>query len=159
MSRQIMSDTSLTILSENFSLANLLSSTLFIDWIIRWTDSECICQLKTIFPPIYSNAPLTFFLKAIIIVSALGSHMIMLSFKNYTMIGLSLWNHYCNCYKIEHGKSYSCCSFSRNFQYTFHSLLCFLVIEVRWGRVLDLPTYDIKIQYPVVIYRKIQQIC
>lgn len=122
MSRQIMSDTSLTILSENFSLANLLSSTLFIDWIICWTDSECIYQLKTIvfFFSIYSNAPLTFFLKAIIIVSALGSHMIMMSFKNYTMIGVSLRNHYCNCYKVEHGKSYSCCSFSRNFQYTFH---------------------------------------
>lgn len=47
MLRQLWNDTSLTILSENVLLVNLLNSALFIDWFICWTDFKYKDQLKT----------------------------------------------------------------------------------------------------------------
>lgn len=57
--RQILNDASLDVLSENLSLANLLNSALLVARFIFWTGYECKYQLKTL-----------------VIVSALGSHII-----------------------------------------------------------------------------------
>ena len=120
MSRQVLNDASLDVLSESFSLANLLNSVLFIDWFICWTGFECTYQLK-----------------ALVIISTFGSHMMMLNIKNYTMVSLPLQHHDCSWYKREHSRSISQLFILEELS-MYISLLCCLIVEVRWGRALSL---------------------
>lgn len=121
MLRQILNDASLDILSENVWLANLLNSALFIDWFICWAGFECRYQPK-----------------ALVIVSAFGSHIIMLNIKNCTMVSLSLQHLGCNWCKRGHSRSVSWLFLPKELPICI-SPLCFLIVEVTWGGALSLP--------------------
>ena len=62
----------------------------------------------------------------------------MLNIKNYTMVSLPLQHPDCNWYKKEHSRSVSQLLTLKEFS-MYVSSLCFLIVEVRWGRALSFP--------------------
>ena len=62
----------------------------------------------------------------------------MLNIKNYTMVSLPLQHPDCNWYKKEHSRSVSQLLTLKELS-MYVSSLCFLIVEVRWGRALRFP--------------------
>lgn len=65
-------------------------------------------------------------------------YMLMLNIKNYTVVSLPLQNPDCNWYKKEHSRSVSQLLTLKELS-VYISSLCFLIVEVRWGRALSFP--------------------
>ena len=62
----------------------------------------------------------------------------MLNIKNYTVVSLPLQHPDCNWYKKEHSRSVSQLLTLKEVS-MYISSLCFLIVEVRWGRALSFP--------------------